>query len=126
MDRFVAIAMSHLMEPRVLFRFEREPYMSKIDDYARVTFDYSIRSAEPDGWTLKPKGDWRYVGHELAMRARTSMVVLELKFESERMPLWMCDLVQSMNLQRRSFSKYGRSIEAWYGGPEYFQWRNAV
>lgn len=113
-DRFVYYALGHAMVPRVLVRYEREPWMSDLDDYARVTLDFNICSCEAVDWSLSPMGDWRHVDHAVAMKSNESLVVLELKFESERMPYWMTELVRSLNLQRHSFSKYGRSVEAWF------------
>ena len=114
-ERFLCYAVGHHMRPRVLVRYTREPWMSTIDDYARVTFDSRIRSCDASDWNLLPeRKDWKFVDHAVSMGTNDSRIVLELKFESERMPFWMSTLVQSLHLQRRSFSKYCRSIEAWY------------
>jgi hypothetical protein len=102
------------MVPTVLVRYEREPYSSLIDPYARVTFDRSLQYQVVSDLVLH--GDdraWVPIDNPLAMRGSTytSLSILELKFES-RAPGWMTRLVQSLEIPRLSMSKYTRAIES--------------
>lgn len=114
-DRFIALTHSLCATPRVLVRYEREPYMSLIDDYARVTFDRKVQSKQVSDWTLDaPDENWRRVDHALNTKSERSLSILELKFTSA-VPLWMVNLVKTLQLQRLSFSKYATSMVAWSG-----------
>jgi len=101
--------------PTVLVRYEREPYFSLVDDYARVTFDRSL-SFQPAGeLSVVPAHEhWTYVDDAISQRssyATRSVVLLELKFTSI-VPSWMRRMVHTLDLQRLAFCKYTRAIDA--------------
>ncbi|MBL9104995.1 MAG: polyphosphate polymerase domain-containing protein [Myxococcales bacterium] len=113
-ERFLAIHRSMHLKPLTLVRYEREPYFSNIDDYARVTFDTAIR-AQPSrefSFASNPRA-WRALDDAVTMRTLDSLVVLELKFTTH-VPLWLVNIVERLGLVRRAFSKYGTSIRAFY------------
>ena len=117
-ERFTTIVRMQHARPVVLVRYTREPYESTIDDYARVTFDRAIRSQRMDRVTMTPTpGQWRYSDAPDLVHGAGSATVLELKFTTN-VPMWMVDMVRTLNLDRRAFSKYGRSVEAWWENPE--------
>ena len=94
-------------------RYEREPYSSTLDDYARVTFDRKIEARSASQLAFDPGArGWWAVDHPIAMRAggSRSFVVLELKFAGSA-PTWMQQLVRRLELPRLSFSKYARAVE---------------
>jgi len=102
------------MVPAVFIRYEREPYSSTIDPYARVTFDRAIRYQYAAELSLETdERAWVPIDDPIAMRGlvTTSLAVLELKFE-DRAPAWMASLVKSLELPRLAFSKYTRAIES--------------
>lgn len=113
-ERFLAIHRRMHLRPWTVVRYEREPYFSRIDDYARVTFDTAIRAQAVSGWSfdLPPRG-WRALDDAVTQRTLASLVVLELKFTAT-VPLWLVNIVGRLDLTRRSFSKYGTSIRAHY------------
>jgi hypothetical protein len=99
--------------PVSIVRYHREPWVSVVDDYARVTFDTAIESQPVESYSLDPDpARYRAIDHPIAARWPTSPVVLELKFTAQ-VPLWLHRMVRSLDLSRRSFSKYGNSVEAW-------------
>ena len=116
-ERFLAIKGLGDYRPVTVVRYEREPHVSLVDDYARVTFDTRIKSQRTTdlGFDLRENG-WRHMDDALTMGSPTSLTVLELKFTSA-VPSWMVNIVRSLELQRLSFSKYGTSIRAWYSKP---------
>jgi hypothetical protein len=102
------------MRPFTVVRYEREPYFSRIDDYARVTFDTCIRAQPTDAPSFDlPTRTWRALDDAVTQRALDSMIVLELKFTTA-VPLWLVHIVKRLGLVRRSFSKYGTSIRRHY------------
>ncbi len=115
LDNFICHYYKLPMQPTALVRYEREPYFSLIDEYARVTFDRSLSFQRATELTLVPEHErWTYVDYAAAQRStspHTSTVLLELKFTS-RAPAWMRHMVQTLDLQRLSFCKYTRAIES--------------
>ena len=60
-ERFLAIHRSMHLRPFTLVRYQREPYFSRIDDYARVTFDTHIRAQAMDRLSFDaPDRGWRW------------------------------------------------------------------
>ena len=113
-ERFMSIARTMHIKPFTLVRYQREPYFSTIDDYARVTFDTHIRAHKIDSLNFQPDGRcWRALDDVVTQRVSSSMVVLELKFTS-LVPLWMVNIARSFGLVRCGYSKYGNSIRAFY------------
>ena len=116
-ERFTTIVRMQHAKPVVLVRYTREPYESTIDDYARVTFDRAIQSQQMDKVSMTPTpGRWRPSDAPQTVHGSWSPTVLELKFTTH-VPVWMVDMVRSLDLDRRAFSKYGRSVEAWAQRP---------
>jgi SPX domain protein involved in polyphosphate accumulation len=116
-EKLVALVHGNNLRPVTMVRYEREPYVSTVDTYARVTFDRKIRSQALSAPTfdLGERG-WRYNDNADMQRWSDTMTVLELKFTSA-VPRWMSNLVLSFDLHRLSFSKYGTSIKTWYQSP---------
>src|SRR5205823_5184216 len=89
--------------PVALVRYEREPYFSRIDEYARVTFDRKLCFQTKAELSLVPDHDhWTPVDNPVAMRVSptSSLIVLELK------------------LRRDAFCKYTRAIDSMLHRPE--------
>ena len=101
--------------PTALVRYEREPYFSLVDDYARVTFDRSLAFQPASELSLVPAHErWTYVDDAVSQRstyAGQSVVLLELKFTNV-VPHWMRHMVHTLDLQRLAFCKYTRAIDA--------------
>lgn len=117
-ERFLSIARSMHIRPVTLVNYQREPYFSTIDDYARVTFDTHIRAHSVDTLTFEPDGGrWRALDTEILQKGWGSMCVLELKF-TNNVPWWLVNVARSVGLVRGAFSKYGTSIRAFYEGSD--------
>lgn len=116
-ERFLAIVHTYHAAPKALIHYSREPWVSEIDTYARITFDSHIVSQphpdldlkyEPKAWFANDSGYYQ--------KNRHSLYVIELKFTSNA-PSWMMNIVKKCNLFRSAFSKYGTSILAWKEEP---------
>lgn len=113
-ERFLALIRTMHLRPFTLVRYEREPHFSRIDDYVRVTFDTHIRAQVMDHLSFDSSArGWRALDDAVTQGALDSLVVLELKFTS-MVPIWLSHIVERLDLTRRSFSKYGTSIRAFY------------
>lgn len=114
-DNFICRYRSLPYQPCALVRYEREPYFSLVDDYARVTFDRSLAFQAAHEMSVLPSHDhWTYVDDAASQRstyAAHSVVLLELKFTSV-VPSWMRRMVHSLDLQRLAFCKYTRAVDA--------------
>lgn len=87
--------------PKILVRYEREPYLGKFNQNMRVTFDRRIEAMENDN-LFYDGHDWADVFPEGA--------VMELKF-SGTMPFYLGSVIREFNLERSSFSKYCQAVD---------------
>lgn len=116
LERFLALTRTMHLRPYTLVRYDREPYFSTVDDYVRVTMDTRIRAQVMERASFSaPERGWRALDH--GKMQRESLIVLELKFTTQ-VPLWLHNIVEQLDLTRRSFSKYGGSIKAFYGATD--------
>jgi len=119
-DNFICYYHRGFMQATVLVRYEREPFFSLIDDYARVTFDRSVSYQRATELTLTPDHDhWTYVDNGISQRhsgIAGSAVLLELKF-TNMVPGWMSKMVHTLGLQRLAYCKYTRAIDSMLIGP---------
>lgn len=111
---FYATKVHWQARPVLLARYEREPYFSEVDAYARVTFDRNIvYQACPTEDLLGDPREWRatdtvgFTGHV------PGALVLELKC-TQAVPRWMASLIRNFDLQRTGFSKYCTGVEDLY------------
>lgn len=124
-ERFLALTRTMHLRPYTVVRYDREPYFSRVDDYVRVTMDTRIRAQVTDRWSFTaPDRNWRALDDGVTQRSHESLIVLELKFTTQ-VPLWLHHIVEQLDLTRRSFSKYGTSIKAFYGASDARMYRFA-
>ncbi len=91
-----------LARPAVWVRYRREAYVGIFNRDVRVTMDRTLVCSPADNAdSHAPEFPW--------LPVETRMVILELKFD-ESCPDWMARLIQRFCLQRRSYSKYGKSV----------------
>jgi hypothetical protein len=94
------------LSPKVLVRYERQPFVGRQDPGVRVTFDRGLRCLGQRDPVLHPHDrDYRFIDAPDVFEGRESLVILEMKFDGVY-PLWMIDLVRRFDLLRESFSKY--------------------
>jgi hypothetical protein len=114
-DNFICYFHRGPMLAQALVRYEREPYFSTIDDYARVTFDRNVSYQRATELTIVPEADhWTLMDDASSQRGlglRESSVLLELKF-TNLVPGWMRNMVHTLGLQRLSFCKYTRAVDS--------------
>lgn len=86
--------------PRLVVRYMREAYLSKMDEPVRITFDTQITCLpselfDPETWFASP---YWFEPSDLP-------IVLEVKF-TDAFPGWVENIIHRLNLRRDSFSKY--------------------
>lgn len=112
LDPFTTRLHRHALRPVVLVAYDREAWMSRVDTYARVSIDSSVRCQEARALSLRadPRR-WRTIDHPVLAGASGSPCVVELKW-ADAAPRWMAQLVQRLELIRASFSKYCYAMRA--------------
>ena len=109
---FVEVHHLYGTEPVLHLRYRREPFVSEVDAYGRITFDRGMR------YRLM-RGSYDLSGHDEEMsyyddavtaRWEESPVVLEIKTES-LVPFWALDLIKRFSLVQRGYSKYRYVID---------------
>lgn len=99
------LARTYNVEPKVLTQYRRKAYLSTIDDYARVTFDFHLRFQRVDSYILHPN-DEAMIHYDNPLHfSEGANTILELKCTTQ-VPLWILDLIKYFNLDGGSFSKY--------------------
>ncbi len=93
------------LRPVVLVEYRREAYVSRLDDYARVSIDTRIGCQRQTALTLDAPRSWRPIDQPWRTWTPMSPCVVELKW-ARQAPRWMADLVQRVELLRHAFSKY--------------------
>jgi hypothetical protein len=106
LHRFRALAESLGAAPRVTVRYDREAYVSDLEEPVRITFDRQVRCLaspvyRPDLWSNTER--W--------FEVNAVPVLLEVKF-TNRFPLWVSHLIKRLNLRRGSFAKYVACVKA--------------
>ncbi|MBC7741528.1 MAG: polyphosphate polymerase domain-containing protein [Bdellovibrionaceae bacterium] len=109
-NSFVALAKTYNAQPTILTQYRRKAYLSTIDDYARVTFDRSMRYCQESNFNVHPieKKMLNY-DHPGTFEHPGMNIVLELKCE-RKIPVWMVDLIKRFDLTRGAFSKFEGSM----------------
>jgi len=101
LNRFLWIKLRNGMIPKVMVKYKRKPFISKLNPDFRVTIDYDLKAYAAD-WINEPQA-----GKEICPQ----MAVLELKFNNS-LPDWFHRIIQRYNLEQKPFSKYCNSLEA--------------
>jgi hypothetical protein len=103
LKQFLLYMTSINAKPVVRVRYIRRAYEGDSENMIRITFDRQLAykvTNEPD-ISLNSSGWYRYMSND---------VILEIKFTS-RFPAWLSRMVQCLDLQQESFSKYVSSVK---------------
>jgi len=113
--------------PKVLVRYERLAFRSRIDRYVRISFDRHICHQLMKDYELEGNcREWFFNDDSNSMCKNGSQVVLELKF-SQRAPVWIHDMVRKFGLVRGGYSKYGTALRrALHGEKQGWEFLSAV
>jgi hypothetical protein len=110
LSRFSRLVATTGAGPSLLVRYWREAYASRVDPYARVTFDRHVAVQRTSAWDHRGCPDqWCELEHHLSDRAPRPFVILEFKCPLQ-VPNWVLDLVRRYDLRRQSVSKYSLGI----------------
>ncbi len=108
-DKFAMEVVRYQAVPKVLVRYQRAAFFSRLDDYVRITFDRRIQ-AQPVldyAFATDPRR-WQAID-DAAAHGGASHVIMEIKFKQSPPP-WVVHLVRRFDLHQNSFSKYGNAV----------------
>ena len=111
-ESFVEVHHLYGTEPVLHLRYHREPFVSEVDTYGRITFDRAMRYRLLHGShdILCHDGELTYYDDAVTAQWGESPVVLEIKTES-LVPFWALDLIKRFSLVQRGYSKYRYVID---------------
>lgn len=110
---FLHLTELHNASPIILTQYRRKAYLSEIDDYARVTFDRSLRYRPETNYDVHPTWGMTSYDHPDTFGYEGANVILELKCE-RKIPMWLVELIKHFQLVRMGFSKFeGSMIECY-------------
>lgn len=115
LDSFQDVMDMFQARPVLQVRYEREAYVTELENYGRITFDRKLSSRPARGsFDLELDDDYVFYDDAQTMRGYGSMVILEIKVETN-VPAWVIDIVSRFNLVQTGFSKYCNGIECHMG-----------
>jgi VTC domain len=99
-------------QPVLHVRYFREPYVTTLERYGRVTFDrnLSCRPANGSASLYDENEDMLFYDDPVSTKDANSPVILEIKVET-MVPNWVIMLIRKFGLQQRGFSKYCYGID---------------
>lgn len=109
---FTDVVRFNLAYPVMHVRYFREPYVSDVDDYGRITFDYRLAyHSTPASYELNPPAkDFLFYDDAVTAKNQQAGIILEIKVDTA-IPPWAIQIVQDFNLVQRGFSKYCYAID---------------
>jgi len=99
--------------PVLYVRYFREPYVTELEEYGRVTFDRKLcyRPARGSIELDYKEEDMIYYDDAITtLNFDQSPVLLEIKVET-LVPYWASELIRKFHLMQRPFSKYCYGID---------------
>jgi hypothetical protein len=116
LDTFDDLIYWYGAQPIVHVRYFREPYVTELEEYGRVTFDRQL-CCRPTRGSIDleyNEHDLLYFDDPVTSKSMDSPVLLEIKVET-LVPGWAIELIRKFNLKQRGFSKYCYSIDSILG-----------
>lgn len=109
-DDFIRLTRTLGATPKLLVRYQRQAFASRIDRYVRITFDRQLVCQPCTSCDLKGQTrNWRSIDGPGSVDESGPHVFLELKFMT-RAPVWLLDMVRTFGLLRRGLSKYRSAV----------------
>ena len=112
-DSFESVVLRFQAEPMVHVQYIREPYISELEEYCRITFDRCLTFRPACGsYALTADVPMPYWDDPIttAHAMDDSPVVLEIKTETN-VPTWVIAMIRRFDLMQRGFSKYCNAVD---------------
>ena len=116
-DKFAMEVLRYRVYPRLMVRYQRAAFFSRLEDYVRITFDRQIK-AQPHQRLDFGVDERNWFDIDMARDAgQDSAVIMECKFQ-QAPPRWLVDVLRRHGLGQASFSKYGQAVRRLHGRAE--------
>ncbi len=108
---FLRLTQEISAQPIAMIQYERESYMGRVEDYARITFDSQVCYQMIDSYDFSAvnSGRWRHVDTQTGLQTDYPAFILELKSKMS-IPQWLLDVVRRFGLVRTGFCKYSAAL----------------
>jgi hypothetical protein len=116
LDTFDDLIYWYGAQPTLHVRYFREPYVTELEEYGRITFDRRL-CCRPTNGSIElayHEHDMLYYDDPITSKNDDSPVILEIKVET-LIPVWAIELIHKFNLTQRAFSKYCYGIDSVLG-----------
>jgi hypothetical protein len=112
LDRFEELLHWYDAQPVLHVRYFREPFVTTLETYGRVTFDRRLCYRPVHGSISLDyrEQDMVYYDDPVTTQNPDSPVLLEIKIETH-VPLWVIEMIRKFDLVQRPFSKYCYGID---------------
>lgn len=112
LDSFEHIIHWYMAESILHVRYEREPYVTQLEEYGRITFDRNLVYRPVNGSIdlNYNENDMIFYDDAITSRHHESPVILEIKVET-LIPEWVIELIQKFELVQRPYSKYCYALD---------------
>ena len=112
LDSFEEMIYWYDAHPAIHVRYFREPYVTDLENYGRVTFDRNLayRNIDRNMDLAYNEEDMIYYDDPVTSRHYESPVILEIKVET-LVPFWAINIIKKFELMQRPFSKYCYGID---------------
>ncbi len=108
-DKFAMEVLRYKVYPRLMVRYQRAAFFSRLEDYVRITFDRQIQ-AQSHGELHFDVDESSWFDLDIARQAGAdSNVIMECKFQ-QAPPRWLVEVLRRHGLVQSSFSKYGQAV----------------
>lgn len=112
LDTFDEVIHWYGAQPVLHVRYFREPYVTELEEYGRITFDRRLSYCMANGSINLSQNDEDMLYYDDPVTARhfESPVLLEIKVETF-VPFWAIEIINRFSLVQRAFSKYCYGID---------------
>jgi len=113
LDRFEDLIFWYNAQSVIHVRYFREPYVSTMEEYGRVTLDRKL-CYRPTKGSIEldyNEQDMQYYDDPITTHSFESPVLMEIKVET-LLPEWVIRMIHQFHLSQRPFSKYCYGIDS--------------
>jgi len=113
LETFQDVVYWHNAQPVLHIQYHREPYVTELESYGRITLDRHLRCRNLRGEMIFDYRDQDMVYYDDPITAKhaDSPVILEIKVET-LVPYWAVELIRKFKLVQRGYSKYCYGIDS--------------
>ena len=110
LDNIIYLKYKFGLEPKIMIKYEREPFFDRYVRSTRLTFDKNVSYRTVD---LRTRG-----GGTCEFAIPPNLMVLEIKYR-RMLPFWVADMIRRFSLRLVTVSKYCEAMNASLARPDF-------